>query len=165
MKRKKELMLLIGNIGSGKTTYAKKYVEKGYINISKDNLRFNIGAGKYIFDRRYEKTIFEVEKKMFQNFCRLGVNIVVDGTNVTRTLRKRYISYAKRYNYKIIGIVFPFLPRKTALKRRFKDPRGDKNKMKWGEVWEMFNFCYCIPLKKEGFNKLIYLKLEEIGVK
>jgi dephospho-CoA kinase len=36
---KKEIILLIGNIASGKSTIAKQYAKKGYVVISRDSLR------------------------------------------------------------------------------------------------------------------------------
>jgi len=57
MMKQKELIILIGNLGTGKSTFAKTLVEKGYINISRDSLRYMIGAGKYIFNKEFEQSI------------------------------------------------------------------------------------------------------------
>jgi len=37
---KKELIILVGNIGTGKTTESKKLAKKGYIIISRDAFRY-----------------------------------------------------------------------------------------------------------------------------
>lgn len=53
----KKLIILIGNIGCGKSTLAKKLVKKGYCIISRDSFRYMIGAGNYIFDLKYEPAV------------------------------------------------------------------------------------------------------------
>ncbi len=72
MKKKPEIIILVGNIGSGKTTLAKKYAKKGYVIIARDDLRYNIGAGQYVFDRKLEKAIWQTEIDMVYNFLQLG---------------------------------------------------------------------------------------------
>ena len=47
---KKQVKILVSNIGGGKTTLSKRYVEFGYVVISRDTLRYGIGNGEYIFN-------------------------------------------------------------------------------------------------------------------
>ena len=63
----KNLIILVGNIGSGKSTYAKKYQKKGYIVIARDQLRYAIGGGEYIFNTKYEPLIWKTEYYLFKN--------------------------------------------------------------------------------------------------
>ena len=120
----KTLIILIGNIGTGKTTFIKtqQLVEKGYVVIAKDRLRYNIGGGKYIFNPKYESVIWEIELLMFQGFVRLGADIVADGVGVSKEMRARYIEFAKLYKYQIIAIEMSKLSKQDAVDRRMKNP-------------------------------------------
>ena len=88
MKRN-NIIILVGNIGSGKSTLARKYQEQNYIVISKDNLRYSIGGGNYIFYPMFEPIIWKTELYLLRSFLKLGVNIVIDGVALSKKLRKR----------------------------------------------------------------------------
>ena len=156
--KKPELIILIGNIGSGKSTYAKKYQKRGHIVIARDQLRYAIGDGKYIFNRDYEPVIWKTELYMFKRFANLGVNMVIDEVGLSRKVRARYIPYAKLMGYKIIAIVMPFLDKKTSVNRRMKNPHGQPSKKLWSDVWTRFEIMYEPPLLEEGFNQIYHLK-------
>ena len=47
-----KIIVLVGNIGSGKTTWIKKFLKKTkgkYVVVSRDAIRYMMGGGKYIF--------------------------------------------------------------------------------------------------------------------
>ena len=154
---KKELIILIGNIGAGKSTLAKKYQKENYIVIARDQLRYAIGGGIYIFNYNYEPIIWKTEQYLFRKFVKLGVNIVIDEVGLTKAMRKRYILYAKRYNYKIIAIEFPRLSMKKSVNRRMNNPHGQDDRKLWESVWHKFNKIYESPKKSEGITKIIKL--------
>ena len=81
---KKEVVILVGNIGTGKTTIAKKYIKYGYIAIARDYLRYSIGLGQYIFNINYESIIWKTETYMYKKFVDLGVNIIVDEVGMNK---------------------------------------------------------------------------------
>jgi predicted kinase len=151
----RELVLIIGNIGTGKTTLAKKYQKKGYIVISKDGLRYCIGAGNYIYNYKYEPVIWEIEDCMLGAFMELGVNIVVDSICVSKRMRKRYIDIAQYNNYKVKCHVLPRLSMKEAVDRRMQDPHQQNDRNVWKRVWRRFDKVYEEPKIFEGINKII----------
>jgi len=151
----KKLILLIGNIGSGKSTIAKKFVKKGYVCICRDSLRYMIGAGDYIFNRSLEPTINKAEKKIVIEFMKLGVNLVIDEVHATEHLRKMHIDLAKKYGYHITAYVMPRLDKKTSVDRRMTNPHGQPDRISWEVVWEGFDSRYEEPTKEEGFDKII----------
>lgn len=157
--KKKQLVILIGNIGTGKSTYCEKYQKKGYVIIARDQFRYGIGGGKYIFNRDYESIIWETEHYMFRKFLDLGVNILIDEVGISKSMRNRYIPFAKEKGYEIIAIEMPHLCMGEAVSRRMINPHGQPDEKLWGQVWTKFEALYQPPTKEEGFDKVI--KLEE----
>lgn len=155
---KPEIVLLVGNIGSGKTTLIKKIIRKNFshIVISRDDLRYMIGAGKYRFDPKLESAIWISELDTLINFMELKQNIIVDEVGINKSMRKRYIDIGKNYNYTITVIEMPRYSKKKCVNRRMKNPHGQFNRKVWESVWEKFDNLYEKPNKKEeGINTII----------
>ena len=160
----KNLIILVGNIGSGKSIYAKKYQRKGYVIIARDQLRYAIGNGEYVFNYDYEDIIWKTEHYMFRKFINLGANIIIDEVGITKLMRKRYISYAKKNKYKITVIEMPRFCMKKAVKRRLKNPHGQPDCKLWEQVWTKFEGMYeQIDIKSEHIDKHVKVKKEEVS--
>lgn len=71
--------MLKGLPASGKSTYAKELVKKGWKRVNKDDLRAMIDDSKW--SRGNEKIIKDVEQNLVFRFLRDGFNVVVDDTN------------------------------------------------------------------------------------
>jgi predicted kinase len=151
----KELVVLVGNIGTGKSTVARKYQKKGYVVVARDGLRYSIGGGNYIFDPKYEPVIWEIELCMLESFMELGVNIVIDEVGVSKSIRMRYIVPGQDYGYTIKCHILPKLTMKEAVDRRMKDPHGQPNRKLWEEIWQKFHRMYEEPNLEEGFDEII----------
>ena len=156
MNKQKEVIVLVGNIGSGKSTLTKRYQKLGYIVISRDQLRYAIGGGKYVFNTAFEKSIHATELYMYEKFLNLGKNIIIDETNMHNTSRKMYASLAKGYGYETSVIVLPKLTMKESVDRRMKDPHDQIDRKLWEKVWEKFDLMYEEPTKEEGFDNIIH---------
>ncbi len=157
MTIKKELTILVGNIGSGKTTLCKKLAEEGNVIISQDDLRYSIGAGQYIFNESYEPLIKRSSRVLAYSFMEKGIPLVIDETNMSRIIRSRYLSIAELYEYKIKAIIFPALSKEESVHRRLQSNHGNTPKVVWEEVWDKFNDMYEEPTKLEGFDEIIKL--------
>ncbi len=159
----RNLIIIIGNIGSGKSTYAKKYQEQGYVIISRDQLRYAIGNGEYIFNPDYELAISITELDMFKRFASLGVNILVDGTSMTKTIRKRYIDYILSLGYTITAIEMPHFGMGESVNRRMIKPHGQFETKIWCQVWADLEAIYEAPSKEEGFHKIIKVRKNDVS--
>ena len=151
----KELVILVSNIGGGKSTTARKYQEKGYVVIARDGLRYSIGGGNYIFNPKYEPIIWETELCMLDSFMELGVNIVIDEVGINKAMRRRYIIPAKEYGYIVKCHLLPKLSMKEAVDRRMKNPHGQNNRKLWEQVWNKFQSQYEETSLAEGFDEII----------
>lgn len=150
---------MVGNIASGKSTYVKDLVKKGYVVIYKDGIRYSIGGGKYIFNPKYENAIDNATETLFMRFLDMGLNIVIDETNINKNTRAPYIINGQLYKYKITAVVTPKASLKLTLKRRMKDKNhGNQPAEVWGEVFTKKQKAYEKPTKKEGFDEVISLR-------
>lgn len=157
MMEGKHIIVLVGNIGAGKTTHIRnaKYVENGYVVIARDRLRYSIGGGDYVFNPEFEPTIFATEKYMFRKFLDLGVNLIIDEVGVSRKMREVYIKEAKQRGYICVCKEMPRLSKKTSVDRRLQDPHGQPDRELWEGVWEKFDSLYEKPTHEEGFDLII----------
>jgi len=136
----KELIILVGNIGSGKTTTCKELVKKGYIVVSRDALRYMMGSGQYVFNPEIEQAIAQSAYQIVENFMDADVKkVVVDEVNINWNLRDRYLCLADEYGYKKTAIVMPYLNKKESVARRMKDPHGQFDKKVWEGVYDRFD--------------------------
>lgn len=155
---KKEVIIIIGNVGSGKS-YQTKSLQKSHnsVVISRDALRFSLGAGEYIFNELYEPIIKQTALEMFQKFLNLGVNLIVDEVNIDKTSREPYIKAAQAAGYTVKAFVMPKLSKEISIARKSNCSYGQDIKV-WEQVWEKFNLKYQEPTLGEGFDELIYHK-------
>jgi predicted kinase len=150
------LIILVGNIGSGKTTTVKKYAEQGYCVVCRDDFRTMLGGGSYKFDTRTEKAIHQASRTLLENLMVENLDIIIDETNTTKRGRKTIINTAKLFGYNVIGIVMPQLTKEKSIENRIKDNLRQNTIETWGKVWDMFNRMYETPELKEGFDELIW---------
>lgn len=106
----KTLDILIGNIGSGKSTFAKEYAEKANaIIFSSDKIRKNLFEENVIQnDHSFKENqiVFEILYQKIAESMQEGCNIIFDATNLTCKDRKTILDLGKEYKYKIIGRLF-----------------------------------------------------------
>lgn len=135
-----EAVIFVGIQGAGKSTFFKKRFFDSHIRINLDMLR----------TKNREKLIFEACLKAKQNF-------VIDKTNLTRDAREKYISEAKRFDFKIVGYYF-----QTDLKQTIErnNQRTGKAKIPEKGIFSAFKRLQ-IPKFEEGFDELFYVSIND----
>lgn len=151
------LVMMVGNIGSGKSTAVKLYVERGYKVISRDALRYMLGSGSYIFDTELEPDVFKIEKYALDILTQSGYDIVIDETNMSARGRRRYFEVIKNRGYDVIADVMPKLSKFDSVDRRMKANHGNSTIDTWGKVWDMFDKAYVEPTLDEGFTMILHV--------
>ena len=153
-KYEKQMHIMVGNIGSGKSTYVKN-MEEDFVTISRDKIRYMLGNGKYVFIPELETSVFDGELEILKGLLKTGINIIIDETNMSDESRARYIKLAKKHKYEVTAVVFEKLSKSESVRRRTKDNHGLFSKKIWGEVWDRFNGKYVEPSEKEGIHNII----------
>jgi len=97
----KQLHILVGPPGSGKSLHSTVYVAKGYTRINQDE------QGR------------EGHNKLFKESLSDGKNIIVDRMNFSKEQRAKYIKPAKELGYEVTITVL-HVPRQTCLDRMSK---------------------------------------------
>lgn len=156
------LIMLVGNIGSGKSTFVKELTKRGYIVVSRDALRIMVGGGKYVFDVDLEPEIFRIERYALRVLSDFGHNIVIDETNMSLTIRGRHLDCIKDKGYRKIAIIMPKLSKEESITRRLEDNHGDNGRQVWGDVWDRFDKIYTAPTKEEGFDIVTHYEEDEL---
>jgi len=158
----RKLIFLIGNIGSGKTTYTTN-IKKDYVVLSRDKIRYMLGGGDYVFNPLFEPALWKGISEIFTQLIKTEVNIIIDEVNVNYVMRTQYLNIIHNMHeyigsYHITGVVFPKLSKKEAIKRRLSAPHGNIDQKQWERVYTRFNKLYEEPSLSEGFHKIIWLK-------
>ncbi len=151
----KKLMILVGNIGSGKSTLVEDLVKLNYFVICKDSLRYMLGGNNYIFDEKLEDVIHKTSISMLRQLMKKKVSIVIDETHMNKESRAEALEIANKHNYTTIAYILPKISKRESVKRRLSVNHGDTSKKIWEEVWDRKNAKYEEPTSEEGFDQIV----------
>lgn len=165
-----KVFITIGNIGCGKSTWAKKYVEEhpNTVIVSKDSIREML-YGKYDYREEDESLISSMMIELTSQLININKNVILDETNESKIYRFFLISEIDaRFPNDIyfIGVYFPHPKagwdddfrniKRWCVDRRMNCCRG-YSREKWEEVWDIKEANFDIPTEDE-FDELIIVK-------
>lgn len=139
-----KIELLIGMIGSGKSTYARTRAREGALVVSHDDLTAMLHA-----EYRYEQELRACYRKMEESIAwaalTAGRDVIIDRTHLTAESRRRWVEWARHYDSlntfegrgpetPIVAITFPLWPAHAhATRRHHADARG-RTFLEWHQV-------------------------------
>lgn len=127
----KNLILMIGYPGSGKSSYIQKNLDDFSV-ISRDELK------------TMEKCEKETEKYLKEN-----KNVVIDNVNFKKEDRQRFIKLGKKYNYNIIALYVD-----TGMEKSMEQAKKREDKKIPSVVYYKLRKDFQEPELIEGFNEI-----------
>ncbi len=154
-----KVIIMVGNVGSGKTAWIKGFVKKAFkddwLVVSKDALRTMLGGGYYKYDESLEPQIDYMSKFIIKNLLSLDKNIIVDETNCD-VITRSYVTGLFDKSDIITAIVMPVLSKQRSMIRKsYADANYGYPPSVWREIWERKNSKYVKPDKHEGFDYIV----------
>ena len=124
-----KIILLMGLIGSGKSTYARKLMKYDLflLRINKDDLRDGF-FDKNPWNKEIEAFVSDVSLDVAEIAITAGYSVVVDNTNTTMKQRAHWFDLAEEYDVPIH--VVHMTESVNNVKNRMTAPRGIK-KTQW----------------------------------
>ncbi len=148
----KELIMLVGNIGCGKSFLAKKLAKKGAMIVNSDSLLRAVHGGEYLYYSEMKDFYHNIEETILVDALRRSKTVVVDRTNISIEERKRFIFLADKYE--ATSIAYDFGPgQEEHLIRRLREPQGLPERV-WRNVFNVINSKYEKPTIEEGFAEI-----------
>lgn len=104
---KPKFILMVGIAGSGKSTYAAKLAEEGYIVHASDSIRAEFGDET---DQSNNEEVFNLLYKRVKEDLQAGKNVILDATNLRRKHRIHLLRMLQRIpcHKKCIVVATPF---------------------------------------------------------
>lgn len=118
----KNMTIMCGLPRSGKSTWVKENKNENEVILSADELRYLIYNQRFWTDG--EPMIWAVHGIILKMLLKQGVDIIVDETNVTKSIRSKIIKLVKEYDYEITGIEFN-TPKEICKERAIKTGQDD----------------------------------------
>jgi predicted kinase len=106
---------MVGVPGSGKTTLAKKLVDKGFHYLNADSIRHELYGNEA--EQGDKEQVFTIFFQRLEIALEAGLDVVIDNTNINMRQRKPIIERAQRFSYTDVQLWLLDVPLDVCLKR------------------------------------------------
>ena len=132
---KKQIIMTVGLPGSGKTTWAKNFMEENpgsYKRVNKDDLRSMLDLGKY--SKKNERFVLYMRDCAIAKALDGGWNVIVDDTNLSPKHQVKLEEIADQHGAKVMVQDFTDVSVKECIKRDLQRPNSVGTKV----IWDMY---------------------------
>ena len=149
------LVLMMGVPGSGKTTYAKKFIGEYDIYVSRDEVRFSLVAEDEPYFSKEDEVLKTFISKVDDGLTKAGRYVIADATHLNAGSRAKLLKnlHNKPDNIYVIYIAVPL---EVALERNAQ--RSGRALVPETSIRNMFQ-AISLPKKEEGID--VVLQLDE----
>lgn len=117
----RKLVVMVGVPGSGKTTLAKKLVDKGFHYLNADSIRMELYGNEA--EQGDKEEVFTIFFQRLEMALGEGLDIVVDNTNINLRQRKPILERATRFAYADVQLWLLDVPLDVCLQRNAQRQR------------------------------------------
>jgi len=139
------LVVLVGNIGTGKSHFISK--------LNKRNNRRVICPDDMLEEHGSEREVHNVMLRMLDKYLGLGFTVIVDGNNLDRRSRDMLCHFAKRNG--VNSVILDFGPGTEASLQRRVQSSPEFTEEEWREIHESNIAGYEEPNDDEHFDRVI----------
>jgi predicted kinase len=129
------LEVLVGMVGSGKSTYARRRAARGAAVVCHDDLMRVVKPGVE-YDSSLKDTFHLMEEYVIRAALSGGCRVVIDRTNLTWASRSRWTDLADTLSVPCVAIRFPAVDADEHARRRFEDDPQGRDLAYWVNVAE-----------------------------
>lgn len=148
--------VLVGMIGSGKSTYCKRRAQDGAIIVNDDSIVTMLHGGFYSGYRSDLKPLYKTVENnaVYMAIC-MGQAVVIDRTNLSIDSRRRWIGLAKCLDTVTVAVTFPQASPEEHARRRFASDARGYSLEQWVKVANHHREEYVEPTVDEGFDFVV----------
>ena len=149
------LVLMMGVPGSGKTTYAKKFIGENDIYVSRDEIRFSLVAEDEPYFSKEDEVLKTFISKVDEGIIKAKRYVVADATHLNAGSRAKLLKNLHNKPDKIY-VLYVAVPLEVALERNAQ--RSGRTLVPETSIRNMFQ-SLTLPRKEEGID--VVLQLDE----
>jgi predicted kinase len=152
-----KLIMMVGVPGSGKTTVAKKVVDKGFHYLNADQIRAELYGSEG--EQGDKEQVFGIFFERLEEAMKQGLSIIIDNTNLNPRQREPILERAKRYGYLDVQLWFLDVPLPLCLSRNQNRERIVPDDI----VTNMYNELNKNGRPKRSEGKIVIIKPSKDG--
>lgn len=152
-----KLIMMVGVPGAGKTTVAKKVVDKGFHYLNADQIRAELYGSEG--EQGDKEQVFGIFFERLEEALKQGQSIIIDNTNLNPRQREPILERAKRYGYLDVQLWFLDVPLSLCLARNQNRERVVPEEI----VTNMYNELNKNGRPKRSEGKIVIIKPSKDG--
>jgi len=153
-----KLILLVGPIASGKSTFAKNMcacVKHEVLIVNDDAIVECVHGGDYGQYTKELKPLYKmIENTIVQMGLAAGKTVIIDRPNHSALSRKRFIGLAKSLDAHVQAVIFPRETPEIQASKRFASGNRGKSLAHWIKAAKRHEEDYDIVCFGEGINEI-----------
>lgn len=153
------MILLIGCIGSGKSTWIKNNIDEKSLIINDDAIVNCFHADNYkLYNKNLKPLYKSIENLAISWGLNSGLDVIIDRPNLNVNTRRRYIELARSFDCEnIIAVIFPLITPETSAKRRVSGDNRGRSYEYWLKAAQYQMDRYNEVRLSEGFSEICYV--------
>lgn len=155
-----KLLIMIGPICSGKSTFCKAAAKANFLIANDDALVTAVHGGNYDLYSKCLKPLYKgLELEIIRTGLALGRDVIVDRANCMNVYcRRKYIGLGTALEAQVVGVLTPDCGPEEHARRRFSKNSRGLSYEHWLGAAKRHSWESCKPSLAEGFTEIVTLE-------